>query len=95
VRRHCSSKKQFKTYYFILSFLVRLGLAVNNNLRWNCFLRRRFVAETFCYRRGSVTETLCYGDVLYGDVLSRRHFVWRRFVCAPKIHAAQYYNILP
>jgi hypothetical protein len=28
-------------------------------------------------------ETFCYGDVLYGDVLSRRRFVWRRFVCAP------------
>jgi hypothetical protein len=54
----------------------------------NCILRifllqRRFVSETFCYRRSSVTETFCYGDVLYGDVLSRRRFVWRRFVCAP------------
>jgi hypothetical protein len=28
-------------------------------------------------------ETFCRGDVLYGDVLSRRHFVRRRFVCAP------------
>jgi hypothetical protein len=46
-------------------------------------LRRRFVPETFCYRRRSVTETFCYGDVLYGDVLSRRRFVRKRFVCAP------------
>jgi hypothetical protein len=27
-------------------------------------------------------ETFCYGDVLYGDVLSTRRFVRRRFVCA-------------
>jgi hypothetical protein len=39
--------------------------------------------ETLCYRRRFVTETFCYGDVLYGDVLPRRRFVWRRFVCAP------------
>jgi hypothetical protein len=47
------------------------------------FVRRRFVPETLCYRRRSVTETFCYGDVLYGDVSSRRRYVWRRFVCAP------------
>jgi hypothetical protein len=35
-------------------------------------LRRRYVTETFCYR-----------DVLYGDILLRRRFVWKRFVCAP------------
>ncbi len=23
----------------------------------------------------------CYGDVVFGDVLSRRRFVWRPFVC--------------
>jgi hypothetical protein len=53
--------------------------------RGDLLLRRRFVPETFCYRRRSVTETFCYGDVLYGDVLSRRRFVWRRFVCAPNV----------
>jgi hypothetical protein len=54
-------------------------------------IRRRFVKETLCYRRRSVTETFCYGDVLYGDVLSRRRFVWRRFVCAPWVeyHVAE------
>jgi hypothetical protein len=41
-------------------------------------LRRRCVPETFCYKRRSVTETFCNGDVL-----SRRRFVQRRFVCAP------------
>jgi hypothetical protein len=41
------------------------------------------VPETFCYRRRYFTETFSYGDVLYRDVLSRRRFVLRRFVCAP------------
>jgi hypothetical protein len=45
--------------------------------------RRRFVKETFCYGDVVLQETLCYEDVLYGDVLSRRRFVRRRFVCAP------------
>jgi hypothetical protein len=51
--------------------------------RGDVLLRRRFVSETLCYRRRSVTEMFCYGDVLYGDVLSRRRSVRRRFVCAP------------
>jgi hypothetical protein len=42
--------------------------------------------ETFCDRRCFVTETFCRGDVLYGDVLPRRRFVRRRFVCAPCYH---------
>jgi hypothetical protein len=28
-----------------------------------------FNTETLCYRGLSVTETFCYGDILYGDVL--------------------------
>jgi hypothetical protein len=51
-------------------------------------LRRRFVPETFCYRRRSVTEAFCFGDVLYGDVLSRR-----RFVCAPFVGAYLLYEL--
>jgi hypothetical protein len=46
-------------------------------------VRRRYVEETFCYRRSSLKEMFCQGDVvcidvLYGDVLSRT-----RFLCAP------------
>jgi hypothetical protein len=46
-------------------------------------LGRRFVPMTLFYRRRSVTKMLCYGDVLNGDVLSRRRFVQKRFLCAP------------
>jgi hypothetical protein len=45
--------------------------------------RRLFVTGDVLLRRHYVTETLCYRDVLYGDVLSRRRFVRRRFVCVP------------
>jgi hypothetical protein len=61
---------------FYYSYILKQG---------DVLLRRRFVPETLCYRRRCVTETFCNGDVLYGDVLSRRHFVRRRFVCAPEI----------
>jgi hypothetical protein len=54
--------------------------------------RRRFVTETVCPGDVLLQETFCNGDVLlrtvdvlYGDVLSRRRFVRRRFVCAPVI----------
>jgi hypothetical protein len=46
------------------------------------YCRRRFVRRCFVTRRRFVTETFCRGDVLFWDVLSRRRFVRRRFVCA-------------
>ena len=50
----------------------------------NCQILAGFI-EMFCYRRPFVKETFCYGDLLCGDVLSRRRFVRRRFVCASYI----------
>jgi hypothetical protein len=41
--------------------------------------------ETFFSEDVLLLETFCYGDVLYGDVMSRRRFVRRRYVCATKI----------
>jgi hypothetical protein len=61
----------------VIFYCVKVLLHKQIN-RGDVLLRRRFVPETLCYRRRSVTETFCYGDVL-----SRRRFVRRRFVFAP------------
>jgi hypothetical protein len=45
------------------------------------FTAEKFCSEDILFRRRFVTGDVLYiGDVLYGDILSRRRFVRRRFV---------------
>jgi hypothetical protein len=78
----------YSFYFILLSFLVRLGLAVNNNIRINCktggfFRLTKIFSSSTCHilvfliRRRFVTERFCYRRrFVTGDVLLQETFCY-------------------